>query len=173
MEGPGTIRLTHSEGITYTLYPKGGLCQRELMAVHAMEAGKLIGADEMCQLFAVDTCGRTWIADGLLPDFEHGPGGDVVRGRIAELELRAETAAEQHDTLEMILPGRIRFSPNTSRKETVEIAGKHRGYRLSLDMAQTEVCGIKLEFSHQDQVTRVWGDRVALIGPPLMRVGAR
>jgi hypothetical protein len=157
MEGPGTIRLSHSEGITYTLYPNGGLCQRDLMAVLAMEAGKLIGADEMHQLIAVDTCQRAWLAEGLLPDFEHGPGGAVVQGKIAELELRAETTAEQHDTLEMILPGRIRFSPNTSRKETVEIAGEHRGYRLSLDMAQTEVCGIKLEFSHQDQVTRVWG----------------
>jgi hypothetical protein len=156
-EGPGTIRLTHTEGITYTLYPRDGLCPRDLMAGHAMEAGKLIGAEEMHQLTAVDTCQRSWVADGLLPDFEHGPGGTVVSGKISELELHTECTAEQIDTVEMILYGRVAFSPNTSRKETVEIAGAQRGYRLALDTARAEACGIKLEFSHDDQVTRITG----------------
>jgi hypothetical protein len=157
IEGPGTIRLTHTEGITYTLYPKESLSPRDLMAGHAMEAGTLIGAEEMHQLTTIDTCQRSWVAAGLLPDFEHGPGGTVVSGKITELELHTECIAEQVDNFEMIAQGRLAFSPNTSRKETVEIAGEQRGYRLALDTARTEVCGIKLEFCHDDQVTRVTG----------------
>lgn len=157
LAGPGTIRFSVQEGIIFTLHPTKTPRPQALIDGLAMEAGKMIELDQMHTLKAVDLHKREWTAERVMPDFESGPGGTVVSGQLIELELRTNDKAARRDTLEVLVPGRLAFAPNTSRKETLEIASEQRGCRMSFDVARTTTCEIELELANKEGFAKLSG----------------
>jgi hypothetical protein len=145
-QGAGSVSLNRAGYFDIKLYPAQPIPITETFTQLNWKAGQIIDEKYYYRLGGMDIKGRKWEAEGMLPDFNIGPGGSMLVAKASKLIQKEEspTSLKTH-SLRVVYPSSINFPKNTSIRKEKSVGNVLRSQSLSLGLAKFSASEIEFE----------------------------
>jgi hypothetical protein len=149
-KGSGSVALKE-DGFEVKLYYPHPIDFQEAFESLQWRSGEIISRDSFYSLEAVDLRGRSWTADGILPQKNTGQGGSVIVGTVRLLKTETSLSAGEGYALRALFPDNIQFSQNLYTKIERQIGTVKSLGAMNLDRARFSCENIQFELQREGE----------------------
>lgn len=148
--GAGSLTLSKEGYFKLKLYIGDQLPFQEVFERLNWESGKIISEDFYYNLTAKDISGRTWVAEGVLPERNTGPHGSIIIGKIKQISFCSELSIIKKNYLQIMFEGEIKVPLNTVVKTAKTVGDQIRTMSSSVCLANFISSEIDFEVEKRD-----------------------
>lgn len=157
--GPGSLRQDEEGQLRYKIYAPRPSGEHRLYRDESGPAGSVIPETAFYDLTAVDTEGRKWQAERILPgSLDVGVGGEpIVTGRVDSITCEGDIPDDvriEGSSLGFVVFDKVKIPQNAHTSEHRYVAGWSRSHRYGIDAWRFRAAGFGflLATEHKDRL---------------------